>query len=93
MADKKFEDLRQVVKDGKLLTATRKELERYARIVCLSGFPDAFSAQGPHIGDTVRLMLLVRISEGMSRTALYVSVAALIISLIAAIFAGIGAFR
>src|SRR5262245_21224876 len=89
-------DLRHVLdisNAGKLTEATRKELEHYAAVIChasigMHGSP----VQLTQIGDTIRLMLLVRISEEsqnnalqISKTALYISIAALVAGTIQAV--------
>ena len=78
MAADKYEVLRAAVNEGRLLTASRTELERFARTICL---PQAFThfsgPEWPQITETIRLMLLVRISEETQNESLVVSKRAL----------------
>jgi hypothetical protein len=81
MTADKFEILKAAVNDGRLLTASKQELERFARTVCLPNAYTHFSvAQWPQITETIRLMLLVRMSEGTQNEALNVARTALKVS-------------
>ncbi len=84
MAADKFEALKAAVNGGQLFQSSRHDLERYARTVCL---PQAFShfsaSQWPQVTETIRLALLVRISEETQSEALDVSKRALNVTRVA----------
>jgi hypothetical protein len=68
-----YAQLSKDFKSGRLLQASRKELEHYATMVCLPGMAGEFpAATWPQVAETVRLMLLVRISEETQNEALAV---------------------
>ena len=76
--------LSEVNNSGEILRATKRELEHYARVVCSPRAQLTFGAQQlPQIADTVRLLLLVRISEESQHEALRVSERALKVAWIA----------
>ena len=82
--------LSEAVRTGTLATATKEDLQGYAAFLCT---PEAqFNFSGQHwtqVGDTVRLMLLVRLSEEshtraltLAKTAVWISCAAIAVALI-----------
>ena len=84
----KFSDLVTALRDGSIVRAKRKDLERYAMLVCDTGAHEHFQgAQWPQVADTVRLMLLVRMSEETQTKALSLSKAAIIIACVALVAA------
>ena len=83
--DDKYEDLKNAFNSGQLVYASRRELERYAVMVCHPTFEIHFPGlQGPQISEMVRVMLLVRISEDTQTQALTVARTALILAVVAA---------
>jgi len=81
MSAEKYDVLKEAINNGTLLDASRKVLERFARITCLQGFHEHFPGpQGAQIAETIRLMLLVKISEETQNEALNVARTALKVS-------------
>jgi len=75
---------------GKLIGATRKELEQYAYLVChgfmsMHGSPTQIS----QIGDTIRLLLMVRISEETQNEGMKIALTALKVSKYALYLVGV----
>lgn len=88
----RWTELASAFREGRIISATRKQLEDYAILVCDPRAGSFFPGhQWPQLADTIRLMLLVRISEETQTKALIVAAAALVISIIAAIFTAIQA--
>ena len=70
--------------NGGLATTSRKDLERHAQILTTPHAQIAASRDQMHqIGETVRLMLIVRMSEESDRRALIVASAALVVAFVA----------
>lgn len=69
---------------GEIIKATRKELEQYAVIVCSPYMKMVASeSQVSQIGDTIRLLLTVRLSEESQNEAMAVAKRALFVAWIA----------
>jgi hypothetical protein len=84
MSAEKYDALKEAINNGALLDASRKELQRFARITCLQGFHEHFPGpQGAQIAETIRLMLLVRISEQPQNQAKVIALAAIGVSFLA----------
>jgi hypothetical protein len=74
---------------GEILTAGRRELERHLLTtaeVKISGEPN--QERNKRRADTIRHLLQVRITEQVARRSFLISLAALIVSVIAVMFAG-----
>lgn len=83
-----FDGLLKVIGDGSIITASRKDLERYAVLVCRGDAHHYFAGhQWIEVAEMVRLMLLVRISEEMQTKAFTISIVALVISCVALVAA------
>ena len=85
-----FQALFKAFKAGEVMTASRKDLERYAMMICRPEAGTHFPGHmWPQVADTIRLLLLVRISEETQTQALAIAKVALWISVLAAMFTGV----
>lgn len=81
MAADKLDALKAAVSEGRLFDASREDLERFARTVCLPQTYAHFgSAQWPQITETIRLALYIRSTEQAQNDALAISQAALAVA-------------
>lgn len=76
-------NLWNVFSGGDISTASKSKLERYAVMLSRPHASDQFGKNFPQVCETVRLLILVRISEEANDEAKRMSKAALIIALAA----------
>jgi hypothetical protein len=92
MDPKHYDDVRAAFDDGSVVTATKVELEQLLLAVGRARVLDpANQARASEMGETMRLLLAARQSEemhgqalGVARAALWISIAALVASLVQA---------
>lgn len=70
---------------GDITKATKQQLERFAVLLTRPEAPMTFNSQHPQVCETVRMLLLVRISEESNSEASRISIIALLISALALI--------
>lgn len=79
-----YNNLGQVFATGDISTASKSELERYAVMLSRPNASGHFNKNSfPQVCETVRLLIIVRISEEANRDALRTSKIALVVAVIA----------
>jgi len=82
--------LNSAFKSGSILSASRPELERHLLTTCECNIlADTNREKNKRRADTIRHLLQIRITEQVARRSFLISMAALIVSVVAATFAGL----
>lgn len=92
LTTKDFEDLDERVKTGDILKATKAELEFYAAMLCHPIWFSFHRNPKSQLEETVRSLLIVRMSEEANKEATRISKIALCVAIVALILSGVQAY-